>query len=134
MTIGNLGERAVKERSIVLWYILTIVTFGIGGIVWYYKLNADAKRLAHNNAWSPGLSVFAVTVGSLIIVPPIVSMWGTWSRVREATGLDGLSAGLQFCLIFIPLVNIAYYGYLQSKLNQAIGAHAGRAVAVANPV
>jgi hypothetical protein len=30
-----------------------------------------------------------------------------------------LSAGLQFCLTFIPLVNLAYSGYLQSKLNRA---------------
>jgi hypothetical protein len=54
--------------------------------------------------------------------------------VREATGLDGLSAGIQFCLTFIPLVNLAYYGYLQSKMNQPIGGHARRSVAVANPV
>ena len=124
----------MKERSIVLWYILTIVTFGIGGIVWYYKLNAEAKRLASHKGWSPGLSVVAITLGVFLIIPPIVSHWRTWSRVREATGLDGLSAGIQFCLTFIPLVNLAYYGYLQSKMNQPIGGHARRSVAVANPV
>jgi hypothetical protein len=119
----------VQQRNILVWYLLTIVTLGIGGIVWFYKLNADAKRLANDNAWSPGLSVLAVTLGALLVVPPIVSHWRTWSRVRQATGLDGLSAGLQFCLIFIPLVNLAYYGYLQSKLNHAIETRAGRVVA-----
>ena len=124
----------MQQRNILLWYLLSVVTLGIGGLVWYYKLNSDSKQLAQNKAWSPGLSVVAVTIGALIVIPPIVSMWGTWSRVREATGLDGLSAGIQFCLIFIPLVNIAYYGYLQSKLNYAIGAQAGRSVAVPDPV
>ena len=31
-----------------------------------------------------------------------------------------MSAGIQFCLCFIPLINIAYYGYLQSKLNGTV--------------
>lgn len=119
----------MRQRNIALWYVVSIVTVGIGAIVWYYKLNADAKRLSGNKAWSPGLSVLAVTLGSLIVVPAYVSMWRTWSRIREATGLDGLSAGIQFCLVFIPLVSIAYYGYLQSKLNRAIGIQAPAAAA-----
>ena len=64
------------------------------------------------------MSVLAVTLGSLLIIPPFVSYWKTWSRVREATNLDGMSAGIQFCLGFLPIVNIAYLGYLQSKLNR----------------
>src|SRR5262249_20532523 len=111
----------VKQRNIFLWYVISILTIGIGFVVWYYHLNADAKKLARHNAWSPGLSVVAVTLGAFLIIPPLVSHWGTWSRVREATDVNGLPAGLQFCLCFIPLVNIAYYGYLQSKLNQAVG-------------
>jgi uncharacterized membrane protein len=111
-----------SNRSIVLWYFISLVTVGIGAIVWYYKLNADAKRLARNNAWSPALSVLAVTLGALLIIPLIVSHWRTWSRVREATAADGMSAGIQFCLVFIPIINIAYLGYLQYKLNQAVGA------------
>jgi hypothetical protein len=107
------------KRNIVLWYVISIVTLGIGGLVWYYLINADAKRLAQNKGWSPGLSVVAVTLGAFLIIPPFVSIWRTWSRVREATNADGMNAGLQLVLCFIPLVNIAYSGYLQSKLNQA---------------
>jgi hypothetical protein len=110
----------MRERNIVLWYVVSIVTIGIGFIVWYYLLNKDAKTLANNKAWSPGLSVVAVTIGAILVIPAIVSHWRTWSRVREATNADGLSAGLQFCFVFIPIVNLAYSGYLQSKLNQAV--------------
>jgi Domain of unknown function (DUF4234) len=115
----------VKERSIVAWYLIGIVTLGIGFVVWYYKLNKDAKVYANNNAWSPGLSVVAITIGAILVIPPIVSHWRTWTRVREATSSGGMSAGLQFCFVFIPLVNLAYWAYLQSKLNAAIGAHSG---------
>jgi hypothetical protein len=42
--------------------------------------------------------------------------------VREATAdTHDLSTGLQFIFVFIPLVNLAYWGYLQAKLNAAVG-------------
>jgi Domain of unknown function (DUF4234) len=104
-----------------LWYVLTVVTIGIAGIVWYYKLNKDAKILTGNKQWSPATSVVAVTLGAIIIIPALVSEWKTWGRVREATHAEGMASGIQFCLIFIPIVNIAYLGYLQSKLNARAG-------------
>lgn len=115
----------IDRRSIAIWYLLSIVTLGIAGIVWYYKMNADAKNLAlthpdtENRArgWSPGMSVVAITLGSLIIVPPFVSLWGTWSRVREGTRSHSMAAGKQFLFCYVPLINIAYYGVLQSQLN-----------------
>jgi uncharacterized membrane protein len=110
----------MRERNIVLWYVVSILTFGIGLIVWYYLLNKDAKTLARNKSWSPALSVFAITIGSILVIPAYVSNWRTWNRVREATDADGLSAGLQFCLVFIPIVNLAFWGYLQSKLNRSV--------------
>jgi hypothetical protein len=106
------------RRNILLWYVVSILTLGIAGIVWYYKVNADAKRLAGNKGWSPAMSVVATTIGALLIIPPFVSTWRTWTRVRIATDADGMSAGIQFCLCFIPLINIAYMGYMQHKLNQ----------------
>jgi Domain of unknown function (DUF4234) len=114
------AKRAAPTRNIVVWYVVGILTLGIGFLVWYYKINKDAKTLARDKGWSPALSVFAVTVGALLIIPPLVSIWRTWTRVRNATNADGMSAGIQFCFCFIPLLNIAYSGYLQSKLNRAV--------------
>lgn len=108
------------RRNYWLWYLASVLTLGIAAIVWYYKINKDAKSLAGNKGWSPAISVVAITLGSLLIVPLFVSMWRTWTRVREATNADGMSAGIQFALCFIPIVNLAYYGYLQSKLNAAV--------------
>jgi hypothetical protein len=119
------------RRNIVVWYLVSILTLGIGFIVWHYVVNKDAKVLASNKAWSPGLSVVAITLGAVLIVPPLVSVWRTWSRVREATGADGMSAGIQFLLCFIPLVSLAYYGYLQSKLNAAATQAESRSVVTA---
>jgi hypothetical protein len=116
-------EAEMQGRSIVLWYVVGVVTFGIGFVVWFYKLNSDAKTLAGNASWKPWVSVLAITLGAIVIVPAYVSHWTTWSRVREATGAaQEMSTGLQFIFVFIPLVNLAYWGYLQSKLNAAAAA------------
>lgn len=119
----------ISKRSILLWYVLAFFTAGILGIVWYYLINRDAKTLAANKTWSPAISVLAVTFGALLIVPVYVSNWKAWGRVHTATGADGMSNGIQFCLVFIPIVNIAYLGYLQSKLNGGVP-EAASAVAV----
>lgn len=120
----------MQGRSIVLWYVVGVVTLGIGFIVWFYKLNADAKLLARNESWKPWVSVLAITVGAIVIVPAYVSHWTTWSRVREATGAThDMSTGLQFIFVFVPLVNLAYWGYLQSKLNAAAAAAPAPAMA-----
>jgi hypothetical protein len=97
---------------------VAIFTLGIAAIVWYYKINKDAKVITDNKTWSPAVSVLAITLGSLLIIPVFVSYWKTWGRVREATQAEGMATGIQFCLVFVPIVNVAYLGYLQSKLNR----------------
>ena len=124
------GRPITSKRNILLWYVLTIFTAGIGGIVWYYKINKDAKILADSKTWSPAVSVLAITLGCLLIIPAYVSYWKSWGRVRQATNADGMATGIQFCLIFIPIVNLAYLGYLQSKLN-GVAVEAVPAVALA---
>ena len=73
--------------------------------------------------------MLAVTFGALIVIPVYVSNWKAWGRVHQATGADGMGNGTQFCLVFIPIVNIAYLGYLQSKLNGVV-AEPATAVAI----
>ena len=117
----------IQGRNIVVWYLVSIVTLQIAWIVWYFKVNVDAKTLALGRAdirsrarfWSPWKSVLAITLGAFLIVPIFVSLWGTWSRVRKGTRSHAMAAGKQFLFTFVPLVNIAYLGVLQSELNQA---------------
>jgi hypothetical protein len=119
----------IQRRNIFVWYLVGFLTLGIASIVWYFKINADAKHLAltHSDTesrargWSPGMSVLAITLGAFVIVPPFVSVWGTWSRVRLGTRSHDMAAGKQFLFCFVPLINIAYMGILQSHLNHVAG-------------
>jgi hypothetical protein len=93
---------------------LTLITFGIYGIFWYYFINremADFGRARGTTELgdSPGTSVLAVTLGALVIVPALVSIYNTCKRVQATARLSGdrdpMAAGLLFVLyIFISPV------------------------------
>jgi Domain of unknown function (DUF4234) len=117
------SNEAGKVRGYVSVALLIIVTLGIYGIVYYYKVNKELAELGKARGTeelgtSPGTSVLAVTLGALIIVPALVSHYHTWKRqqkAREMFGVtDGMEAGLGFILaLFISPV--AYYFFLSGQ-------------------
>ena len=122
---------------------LMLITFGIYGIVWYYKINKEMAELGKATGRteelgdSPGTSLLAITFGALIIVPAILSTYHTLQRqqaMRNMTtpGDDGLEAGLGLVLwLFISPVAIYM---LQDSLSKGWQAQAGGAGAGAGAV
>jgi hypothetical protein len=84
------GGPAMKVRRPLTVVLLNVVTFCIYGIVWYYKINRELLDYgkAHEDddlsASKPIRSVLAVTLGSLLIVPPLVSYVGVVRRTQRA--------------------------------------------------
>ncbi len=119
------GQGVAKVRNPLAPALLPFITFGIYALVWYYKINKEMAELgrARNTQElgdSPGKSLLAVTLGALILVPAIISVFNTCKRVETAQRMGGrpepMSAGLLFVLaIFIGPV--AYY-LMQDGLNK----------------
>src|SRR5205807_1138852 len=110
---------------------LTLITFGIYGIFWYYYVNKEmakfgAARNTDQLGDSPGTSVLAVTLGAFILVPPFLSVYHAWQRLNAGEGLVGLTgmeAGLGFLLwLFISPVGIYLF---QDNWNKVLQAQAG---------
>jgi hypothetical protein len=115
------------EGLVVLW---TVLTLGIWTLVWYYRINREMRdfgrahgdqKLADSN---PVLSILAVTLGALIIVPAIVSYWKTTGRIRRmqracnVSLTEGWVVGALYVFgIFFLLPLIAIPPYVQSGLN-----------------
>jgi hypothetical protein len=125
------SDRPAKIRDVIAVPLLTLVTFGIYGIVWYYKVNrelADYGRATGNSAElgdSPLTSLVAVTIGALVIVPALVSMFRTFKRIQALQRIAGGSQpingwiGVLAFIVFSPIL----YGYMQSGLNSSWQAH-----------
>jgi Domain of unknown function (DUF4234) len=126
------GSTATMRDPLVV-ALLTFVTLGVYFFVWYYKVNREMSELGQARGTdelgdNPGNSLLAVTVGSLIIVPAIVSVYNTYVRTQAAarlTGTEPLNGWI--ALGFVVFLGIGFPAYLQSGLNKAWGAQTDRA-------
>lgn len=76
-----MNGRVGKHRNILLvWLIWPLITLGIYSLVWYYKVNREARDFDRRIEVSPGLALLAVLIGWIIIVPPFVSVYRTGGR------------------------------------------------------
>ena len=88
-----------KERNPLAPLGLSIITLGIYGIFWYYFVNKELAELGKARGSSelgenPIMSVLAVTIGAIIIVPAILSYWNTWKRHDTARKMFGVQQGV----------------------------------------
>ena len=116
---------------------LALITFGIYGIFWYYFINREMADFGKARGTaelgdSPGKSVLAVTIGALVIVPALISLYNTCKRVEATRRLAGdpapTAAGLLFVLyLFISPVALWLIQDGLSKAWQAQASGAGGA-------
>jgi hypothetical protein len=132
------GERA-KLRNPLGVVGLALITIGIYYFFWWYYINREMRDFGRARGvdlgQNPGNSVLAVTLGALIIVPAIVSMWTTSDRIQRTQETAGVQRGANGPVIFILLLLIGPVGlwYAQSELNKAWTAQAGPPPAPAGP-
>ena len=130
------GAGIAKIRSPLAVALLTLVTLGIYGAVWYYKINREMRDLGRATGHtdelgdSPGTSLLAVTLGWLILVPAIISLVNTYKRIvatQRITGGGEPINGWLVLIMFLVGLSIVAYAYEQSGLNKAWEAYAGGA-------
>ena len=118
----DVGTTQVKLRGPWAVFFLSLVTLGIYYLVWYYKINRELRDAGDQDV-SPGIALLAITLGALIIVPPFVSVYRTFRRIRaaqEAVGLpDPVLPWVGFLLFVLAYVFLPFeLVYAQSNLNR----------------
>jgi hypothetical protein len=112
-----------KIRSPWAPALLPIITLAIYLFCWWYFINRELKDFGKAKGSSelgdsPGKSVLAITLGALIIVPAIISTINTFKRVQKAQTLAGVEPLNGWIgLILYVVISPAFYGYMQSGLN-----------------
>lgn len=108
----------MKRRNPVNVFLLSLVTFGVYFLVWYYKINRELRD-HHNIDVSPGLALLAITLGSVVVVPFFVSIAKTGGRIalaqQKSTGHDDCSGLIGCLLLFVLWFTPWYY---QKQLNR----------------
>lgn len=112
---GGSDRRAGKTRGPWIVWLLSLVTFGIYGLYWYYKVNDEVREYDGSIEVSPGVALFA----QFIPIANLVSLVKTGGRIAQAQTTAGrserCSGGIGFLLIFLAGTWIVYY---QSQLNK----------------
>jgi hypothetical protein len=126
-------ESTAKIRSLVWVIVLELITVGIYGFFWWYFIHRELRDYGRAKGTtelgtSPGTSLLAITLGLLVIVPALVSIYNGVKRVQAAQRLTGIEPingwiALVLFIVFYP----ALMGYMQSGLNSVWEAQAGTA-------
>ena len=111
---------AMKKRNVVgVWLGLPLITFGIYSLVWWYKVNAEMASFDRRRPVSPALTLLAILVGWMLIVPPFVAVYRTGERIGERQRAAGLASScngwIGLLLLFVFSLTPLYY---QSELNK----------------
>ncbi|MDX6615614.1 MAG: hypothetical protein QOD60_705 [Solirubrobacterales bacterium] len=113
VTMAGGGHAKVRDPGIVALFFALTLGFIVYPQVWYYKINRELRdygraqgdeELAQSN---PTMSVLAVTLGALIIVPPFVSWYRATKRIQRAqelAGTGGMSGWLMVAFYIGALV------------------------------
>ena len=137
------GNRIFRRRhrqypQLHVGLLLGVITLGIYYWFWYYIVNDELKDIGVSKndqklgTSSPGMALAAVTIGHLLIVPPLISVFNYGKRIKRAQGLCGIpmreriSPTVAFLLAFpfgiflIPL--FFHYWYVTKHQNRAVRA------------
>ena len=125
------GEAKIRSPWAVA--IFSIITIGIYFVFWWYFINREMRDLGEATGRteelgeSPGTSVLAVTLGALVIVPALVSLYRGTQRVQAASRAVGRPDTLNgwIALILYLLLFPAFAAYLQSDLNNTWAVQSG---------
>src|SRR3712207_5024308 len=110
--------RDVKVRGPVWVGIWSLVTFGIFAIYWTYVTAKDlseyGKAKGRDLGQSPGMTLLAVTLGALVIVPAIVAIYRQAKRIQQAQQLAGVQSmnGWLALVLYLVLFPV-FYAYEQ---------------------
>jgi len=115
-------QSEVKIRSPWAVALLPIVTLGIYGLVWWYKINKEMKAYGDAKGYdlgqNPTNSLLALFPGSLIVIPALVSLWNGTKRVQGASKLAGQEPlNGWIALLLYLFIAPGMWAYLQVSLN-----------------
>ena len=123
VAIAGTGSTA-KLRNPLGVVGLSLITIGIYYVFWWYFINREMRDFgrARNTdlGESPGNSVLAITLGALIVVPALVTLWTTSGRIERSEEAVGIDRRVSGPIVFILLLLIGPVGiwYAQSELNK----------------
>ena len=113
------GHEMVKEKNIATCVILSLVTCGIYGIIWFVALQDDVNTLTGDFKTSGGMA-FLLT----LVTCGIYGIWWMYNQgsridsIKESRGIPAGNNGILYLILSILGLGIVSYCLMQNELNQ----------------
>jgi hypothetical protein len=116
----TIGGKQYKKRNPLGVLGLTIITLGIYGLYWYYKINEEILDYTGDQTISPTRSLVAVFPGAILIVPPFIAYWNTANHLLEMEQKRGIQSQISPALVIVIalVIWIGMAAYVQEHLNR----------------
>ena len=110
----------IKERNLVTEIILTIVTCGIYGIIWFINLTDDAKAAANDTKMQSGGIAFLLTLVTCGIygIYWAYQMGKLINQARINRGMPEDDKSVLYLVLQLLGLGIVDYALMQNDLNQ----------------
>jgi len=99
---------------------LALITLGIYGLYWFYKVNEEIRRYTGDDTISPGRSLLAVIPGFILIVPPFIAYYNTANHIVEIQQRRGIASQISPALVVVIAVVFGFGvpPYVQEHMNR----------------
>jgi Domain of unknown function (DUF4234) len=120
METVTIQGQTYPKRSPLVVLGLVLITLGIYGFYWYYKVNEEIKRYTGDQTISPSRSLLAVIPGFLLIVPPFIAYYNTANHVMQMEQQRGIASQISpaLCVVLGLVIWIGMAAYMQEHLNR----------------
>jgi uncharacterized protein DUF4234 len=120
MDTVTIQGQTYPKRSPLVVLGLVLITLGIYGFYWYYKVNEEIKRYTGDETISASRSLLAVIPGFLLIVPPFIAYYNTANHIVRMQEQRGLASQISPALVVILglVIWIGMAAYVQEHLNR----------------
>ena len=130
---------AGKIRFVLTPLLLNIVTFGIYGLVWIYKIHNEMLNHTGNKSISPGKAIGFMFIPIFNIFWGIYMMFHVPGLIKNMDMDDNVSmseqtnAGLIGIIGIIPIVNLIWAPLIQNALNRHWRLHVDEKQMISGP-
>jgi hypothetical protein len=120
------GMRGKPRNPFLVWLVWPLITLGIYHLVWWYKINDEARKFDPRIEVNPVLSVLALFPGGIIVVPALVSIYRTGDRLRAMQASAGRTPSVVPVIgLLLAFLFSLYSLYYQVNLNGVWASYGG---------
>jgi len=105
----------MEKRNIAVCIILSFITCGIYGIVWYIQMTDDAARVGDDNSMSGGMALLLT-----ILTCGLYQYYWAYKMGKVLESANGKDNSTLYLILQILGLSIVNYCLIQSELNELV--------------